>query len=379
MSVVKILLLISILIAFLLFIAQNSAYVEVHLFYATYQIPMFVLLLFSFAFGFLLPSIYFIFREVMIKKRLHGLEEGLKEFSRGYLHRAERLLLSAGRSAHSARTLIAEIIHKQGRTEELKNFNSVALATVGEIMLRGGDLQEAEGKFNQALLQDAENLRALKGLRDLYALLDDWDRALEQQEKVIQLCERWEKEKQKGIKAEIMAMLYIKNGEQKLIEKAFDMNPSPFIYSVYIKHLLSQDKLKDAKKFWEKVLSVGYQEEVLWNLLEDEKGLTKLLDAIEAKAEAIDPNVLFMVYLRLNMLSKAKNLEEKLTAPFKALLYSSQSHREQDRYCMESLKELLTPFVCSCGKTYNAYKPLCETCMRWGNIKFRRESYAGGR
>ncbi|MEJ7619991.1 MAG: lipopolysaccharide assembly protein LapA domain-containing protein [Aquificaceae bacterium] len=377
MSVIKLLLLIAFLTAFLLFIAQNSGYVEVRFFYITYNIPLFLLLLFSFALGFLLPSIYLLLRETMLKRRIHGLEEGLRELSRGYLGRAERLLLSVGRFVEPARSLVAEVVHRQGRLEELKNFNSTASAIVGEIMLKEGNLQEAEGKFNQALSQDGENLRAIKGLRDLYALSESWERALEYQEKVLQLCEKWERERQKGIKAEIMAMVYLKKGEERLIEKAFDLNPSPFVYSVYIKHLLSQDRIKDARKVWEKAVSVGYQEEVLWNLLEDEKALTKLLDAIEARAESTDPDVLCMVYLRLNLLSKAKVLEEKLTTPFKALLYSSQSHREQDKYCLLGIKELLKPFVCSCGKAYNTYKPLCIKCIRWGEIKLRREIDAG--
>ena len=378
MSVIKFLVFIVFLTAFLLFIAQNAGYVEIHFFHMTYNVPLFVLLLFTFAFGFLLPSFYLLIRITILKRQLHGIEEGLRELSRGYLNKAERLLLSVGRVVEPVRSLVAKAIHEQGRLEDLKNFNSTTSAIVGEIMLKEGNLQEAEKKFNQTLLQDKENLRAIKGLRDLYAISESWEKALEYQEKVLQLCEKWEREKQKTIKAEIMAMVYLKKGEERLIEKAFDLNPSPFVYSVYIKHLLSQDRIKDARKVWEKAVSMGYQEEVLWNLLEDEKALTKLLDDIDAKAESIDPNILCMVYLHLNLISKAKDLEERLTNPLKALLYSSQSHKEQDKYCLLGIRELLKPFVCSCGKAYNTYKPLCVKCIRWGEIKFRREINAGG-
>lgn len=375
MSVLKLLTLLTLLIAFLLFIAQNAAYVEVRFFHITYNIPMFVLLLFSFALGFILPSLYFLFREAVIKKKLHGLEEGLRELSRGYYSRAERLLLSVGKSLEVVKSLVAELMHRQGRLEELRSFNGAASTVVGEALLREGKPQEAGERFLQALSADGENLRSLKGLRDVYALLDNWEQALEYQERVVHLCEKWERDRQKGIKAEIMAMLYIKKGEEKLIEKALDLNPSPFVYSVYLRHLLSQDRLKDAKKSWEKVFSLGHQEEVLWNLLEDEKGLTKLLPAIEARSESIDPNVLSMVYLRLNLFSKVKDMEDRLTLPVKALLYSLQSHREQDSYCVQSMKELLKPFVCSCGKPYYTYMPLCTGCMRWGEVRLMRSLY----
>ncbi len=273
MSLIKLLIFIVLLTAFLLFIAQNAAYVEVRFFHVIYNIPLFVLLLFSFALGFLFPSLYLLFKEAILKRRISALKEGLRELSRGYPNRAERLLLSAGKFFEPVRSLLAELIYTQGRLEEFKNFNGVASATVGEILLREKRVQEAKEKFDQALLQDGENLKAIKGLRDAYALLEDWEKALEYQERVIQICEKWEKEKQKSIKAEIMAMVYLKKGEEDLIEKAFDLNPSPFVYSAYIKHLLSQDKLKDAKKVWEKAISLGYQEEVLWNLLEDENCL----------------------------------------------------------------------------------------------------------
>lgn len=377
MSAIKLLILVVLLITFLLFIAQNSGFVEVKFFYTTYQIPMFVLLLFSFALGFLFPSLYFLLREAVIKRRLNGIEEGLKELSRGYLSRGERILSSIGRSFDSVRFLLVEILQKQGRLDELKDFDSIASATVGDAFLKEGRVQEAKEKYNQAISADPENLRALKGLRDVYAIEDDWEHALEYQEKVLKLCEKWERETQKRIKAEIMATLYLKKGDEKLIEKAIDLNPSPYVHSVYIRHLLSQNRLKDARKNWEKVFSLGYQEEVLFNLLEDEEGLTKLLDAIEAKAESIKPDLLSLVYIKLNLFSKAKSLEDKLTMPFKALLYSSQSHREQDKYCLQSIKELLKPFVCSCGKAYNAYIPLCTGCLRWGEIKFRRDLDAG--
>ncbi len=377
MSVLKLLILTALLIVFILFIAQNAAYVEVHFFHMVYNIPMFVLLLLSFALGFFLPSIYFLLKEAMLKRRFHSLEDGLRELYRGYMARSERLLLSAGKFIEAARWLAAEVLYQQGKLEDIQNLNHTASAKVGEIMIKEGKIKEAEERFSQALADDKENLRALKGLRDVYALMEDWERALEQQDIVLQLCERWEKDRQKVLKAEIMAMVYLRRGEEKLIEKAFDLANSPFVCSIYIRHLLSQDRLKEAKKVWEKCFSLGYQEDVLWHLMEDEEGLTKLLDVIETKAESIDPNTLSMVYIRLNLFSKAKALEDRLIAPFRALLYSSQSHREQDKYCLESLKNMLKPFVCSCGKEYNTYRPLCIQCIRWGEVKLRREIDAG--
>ena len=50
MNLIKILLALSLVVLFLLFIAQNAGYVEVSFFYTAYKVPLFVLLLFSFTF-----------------------------------------------------------------------------------------------------------------------------------------------------------------------------------------------------------------------------------------------------------------------------------------------------------------------------------------
>ena len=158
-----------------------------------------------------------------------------------------------------------------------------------------------------------------------------------------------------------------------------DLYTTPFVYAIYIKYLLSRDKTKDARKHWDKVLSLNYQEDVLWNLSEDQSTLTKLLDIVESKKDMISPDILAMVYIKLNLLSKAKELEESLSDQMKALLYSTLSHKDQDKYCLTSIKHLLKPFVCSCGKAYNSYYPLCSGCLTWGEIRIRRAFLAGGR
>ena len=376
MNLIKILLALSLVVLFLLFIAQNAGYVEVSFFYTAYKVPLFVLLLFSFTFGFFIPSFYFIFKEVGLKRRLNSIDQGLKELSRGYINKAERILGGPAKSLQGIKSILAKLFIEQGRVEEAKALDPIL---AGQALLKEEKLQEAEEEFKRALSQDEENIKAIKGLRDVYSLQDRWQEALEYQDKVLDLCERWEKEKQKRIKAEILAALYQKEKEEKFIEKAMDLYTTPFVYAVYIKHLLSKDKTKDARKHWDKVLSLNYQEDVLWNLLEDQATLTKLLDTVESKKDMISPDVLAMVYIRLNLLSKAKELEEGLSDPIKALLYSTLSHKDQDKYCLASIKELLKPFVCSCGKAYNIYHPLCSGCLTWGEIKIRRVFHAGGR
>ncbi|MFN7064875.1 MAG: tetratricopeptide repeat protein [Aquificaceae bacterium] len=371
MSFLKLLLVLVILVVFFLFIAQNSGYVEVSFLYQVYRMPLFVLLLLSFFIGFILPSLYFLLRETILKRKLSLIEKGLGEFSRGYIGKAGAILDGLVKSFNGIGIIVIEALRRQERSEDIRAYNSILPAVVGEILLRQGK-DEAEGEFEKALFQDEENLRALKGLRDFYALRGNWQKALEYQEKVLQLCERWEKDYQKRIKAEIMAKVYLEKGEEKLIEKAMDLSPTPFVYTVYLKYLLSQDRLRDAGKYWEKAISLKYHEEILWNLLEDQAALTKLFELIQNKADYIHPDTLSMVYIRLNLFSKIKEMEERLSDTIKALMYSASSHRREDKYCLQSLWELLKPFECSCGKVYNKYEPVCFGCFVWGEIRLRR-------
>lgn len=371
MSLIKLLLTFLVLILFLLFIAQNSGYVDINFLYQAYRVPLFVVLLLSFALGFILPFLYFIFKEAILKRRLDLIDKGLMEFSRGYIEKSRQLLSGPAKQILGLNHLLVEILRKQGRWEEIKSYSSTVPAALGEVLIKEKK-EEAEEEFKKALSQDEENLRALKGLRDLYALKGDWKRAFEYQEKVLQLCERWERELQKRIKAEIMAKIFLEDGDEKIIEKAMDISPTPFLYSVYIKYLLSQDKIKEVRKYWEKVLSLNYHEEVLWNLLEGEAQLTRLLEFIQEKKNQISPDTLAMVYIKLNLFSKIRDIEESLSNITKALFYSASSHRKEDKYCFQSLWNLIKPFECSCGKDYNTYNPICHVCLAWGEIKMRR-------
>ncbi|MCS7263050.1 MAG: LapA family protein [Aquificaceae bacterium] len=367
MNLLKLLLIVSLLLAFLLFIAQNASYVEISLFYAIYSVPLFVLLLTSFGLGFVLASLYFLLREVALVRRLKLLEGGLREWSRGYPSRAERLL-SPLRQEKGVRTLLAELLQEQGRGEE-------AIQLEPSVAKEKTDYEQAVEGLSRELSQDRENLRALKVMRNLHAVRGEWETALEYQSRILELSERWEKEAQRRIKAEIMAQVYLQRGSEKHIERAVELSATPFVYGLYLKHLLSQEKTKEAKKHWEKICSLNYQEEVLWHLMEEQETLSRLLDLVESRRDSLSADTVAMVYIRLNLLTRAKELEDELSPVVKALLHSAQSHREQDRLCEVAIRSLLRPFICSCGRNYINYRPLCEGCWKWGQVSVRRSAY----
>lgn len=377
MSVIKVLLSLLLLVSFLLFIAQNSGYVDVSLFYATYRVPIFLLLLMPFALGLLPSSLYLLMKEASFKRRLRNIDTALRELFRGYPFRAERAAGYSGASYEGLNALRVHALRQYDHTQSVMVSDPTSLSVLGMTALLWGKLDEAEQYLRESFEKDRENLRTIKSLRDIHALREEWQQALEFQEMVIQLCEKWERDRQKRTKAEIMAKVYLETGEERTIEKAVDTHASPFVYAIYLRHLLSTDNAREAKKTWEKILSQNLQEDVLWILLEDQSTLTKLLNLVENSTKSLSPDTLAMLYIKLNLLSKVKGIEGELSTITKAIHLSSTSHREQDAYCLKSLLELLKPFVCSCGRSYRSYTPICHGCLKWGEVRFGRLQDAG--
>ncbi len=364
------------IVLFLVFIAQNASYVDVNFFY-TWKVPLFVLLLLSFGLGFVVPYLYFLAKEIPLKNRLSKLENALRELGRGYLGRSERLLSTLANSFKEVGVVYAFVLDLLGRHEELKRLEGPACAFAGQMLLKRGFVQEAREKFQEALKEDKNNLTALKGLRDISFLEGRIEEALELQEKVLELVEKGEKDAQKAIKAELLAYLYLTKGEDKLAQEAYDSYLTPYVLYAYIVSLLRSGKTKEAKKQLEKAFSLGFQEDIFWYMLEDQKSLAELYDYIEGKRNLISPDTLAMIYLKLNLLKRIEDIKEEISPAVKAIVHSATSHKEEDRLFGKVVEDLICPFACSCGKPYKNYKLLCDNCYTWTNVK-RRGSYACG-
>jgi tetratricopeptide (TPR) repeat protein len=195
--------------------------------------------------------------------------------------------------------------------------------------------------------------------------------AVELQEKVLKNCEKWDRENQKKIMAELLASLYITSKDGDHVEKAFDVYRTPLTYSARILAYANSGKEKDAIKLFEKSFEDGFQDQILMILVGKEALLTKLMDAIESRKNQINTIVLTLVYLRLGLFSKVKPLLEGLPDYYRTLAISSFSHREEDRMCAKILEESLKLWECVCGTRYKEYTPMCANCLRWNKIELK--------
>jgi len=361
---IKLILLIFLIVLFLVFVVQNTLIVEISFFNYKGYVPLFVLVLFSVFLGFLFAFLYFMPREWSLRRVVENLKEGVERLNRG-------LFLKAEQSFQGNPLMEAFACYSAYEREDINKLLSLSSPICALMLLKLHHIEESQKRFERIIEQEPENLLALKGLRDINFLKGNLKDAVELQERVLKNSEKWEREHQKKIMAELMASLYITSKDEDHAEKAFDIYRTPLTYSARILAYANSGKEKDAIKLFEKSFEDGFHNQVLMILLRKEALLTKLMDIIERRRDQINTIVLALAYLRLGLFSKVKPLLEGLPDYYRTLAISSFSHREEDRMCARILEESLKPWECVCGTRYKEYTPMCANCLRWNKIELK--------
>jgi tetratricopeptide (TPR) repeat protein len=338
--------------------------VEVSFFNYKGYAPLFVLVLFSIFLGFLFAFFYFMPREWSLRRIVGDLKEGVERLNRG-------LFLKAEQSFQGNPLTEAFACFGAYEREDINKLLSLSSPICAFMLLKLHRIEEAQEKFKRIIEQEPENLLALKGLRDINFLKGNLKDAVELQEKVLKNCERWDRENQKKIMAELLASLYITSKDEGHAEKAFDVYRTPLTYSARILAFADSGKERDAIKLFERSFEDGFHNQILMILREKEALLTKLMDIIERRRDQINTIVLALVYLRLGLFSKVKTLLESLPDYYRTLAISSLSHREEDRMCARVLEEALKPWECVCGTRHKEYTSMCANCIKWNKIELK--------
>ncbi len=380
MRLIKVILLVALILFFSLFVTQNYSMISLQLLSFTFTLPAFLLVLISLFIGFIIPSFYFSVKLISKTKKLNQISKALRYFYKGYpsvaLHVSEQLAKiwePAGViyiESNFATKNYSTSLNKLERSEGLVE------GYLGSQLLKIGHIQLAKEYLISAINKDENNLTALKAYRDLCYIESNMDECIKYQEKILNKCERWEKEEQKSILAELLC-IYAEsmsdlNEKEQLLEKAYDTYKTPFTYYHYLAYLLEIDNLKNARKVIDKVFKEGIQDEVLLMASNKEILLTKLLDTIEQYRDVINLEVLARIYIKLNMISKLQQIESNLKEPLQTIVKMHINHSKEAKTCKDTLLELYKPWECVCGINYNLYMPLCKNCYRWREIKLRR-------
>jgi uncharacterized integral membrane protein len=361
---IKLIFLILLIALFLVFVVQNTLIVEISFFNYKGYVPLFVLVLLSIFLGFLFAFFYFMPREWSLRRIAGDLKEGVERLNRGFFLKAEQSFQG---------NPLTETFACFGayEREDINKLLSLSSPICALMLLKLHSIEESQKRFERIIEQEPKNLLALKGLRDINFLKGNLKDAVELQEKVLKNCEKWDRENQKKILAELLASLYITSKDEGHAEKAFDFYRTPLTYSARILAYADSGKERDAIKLFEKSFEDGFHNQILMILLRKEALLTKLMDVIERRRDQINTIVLALVYLRLGLFSKVKPLLESLPDYYRTLTVSSSSHREEDRRCAKILEESLKAWECVCGTRYKEYTPMCANCLRWNKIELK--------
>jgi uncharacterized integral membrane protein/tetratricopeptide (TPR) repeat protein len=361
---IKLIFLILLIALFLVFVFQNALIVEISFFNYKGYAPLFVLVLLSIFLGFLFAFFYFMPREWSLRSVVGDLKEGVERLNRGFFLKAEQSFQGNPLTETFA-------CYSAYEREDINKLLSLSSPICAFMLLKLHRIEESQEKFERIIEQEPENLLALKGLRDINFLKGNLKDAVELQERVLKNCEKWEREHQKKIMAELLASLYITSKDEGHAEKAFDVYRTPLTYSARILAFADSGKERDAIKLFERSFEDGFHDQILVILLRKEALLTKLMDIIERRREQINTVVLALVYLRLGLFSKVKPLLESLPDYYRTLAISSLSHREEDRMCARVLEEALKAWECVCGTRHKEYTPMCANCIKWNKIELK--------
>ncbi len=364
MRFIKLIFSILLIVLFLVFVFQNALIVEISFFNYKGYAPLFVLVLLSIFLGFLFAFLYFMPREWSLRRIAGDLKEGVERLNRG-------LFLKAEQSFQGNPFTETFACFGAYEREDINKLLSLSSPICALMLLKLHHIEESQKRFERIIEQEPENLLALKGLRDINFLKGNLKDAVELQERVLKNCEKWERENQKKILAELLASLYITSKDEDHAEKAFDVYRTPLTYSARILAYADSGKERDAIKLFERSFEDGFHNQILMILLRKEALLTKLMDIIERRRDQINTIVLALVYLRLGLFSKVKPLLEGLPDYYRTLAISSFSHREEDRMCAKILEESLKAWECVCGTRYKEYIPMCANCLRWNKIELK--------
>lgn len=356
MGFLKVLVGLLILVFAVAFTYYNLQPGEVKFYDYSVKLPMFLLVFISVGLGFSAPVIYYQLREKALKRREEKVYQLLNLFWRDYLGKAFNLLRKF--------LIIEEFLPFYIRTKkefsesldvQLDLYNKgIAETALAELTFRK-DLEEAMILLENALGKNHKNQRARKLLRSIYMVYGDYEKAENLQREVLKEIEKERKVKEERVLASILAEKYMVTKDELILKELWNLPISKTSAA-----LLSS--MVGGGEVFEAAYNLGILPEVI-KIMEERNLLTpELLNLIENYKHTIPDDVLYYVYLKLNMNEKLKDINPSL-GELKVV-------KDND----SKLLELVRIWECDeCGKEYVRYNSVCRNCLGVNTLKIKRE------
>ncbi|NPB08273.1 MAG: preprotein translocase subunit TatC [Aquificae bacterium] len=333
---------------------------EVKFYNYSVKLPMFILVFLSVGIGFTLPVIYYQIREKALKRREEKILELLNLFWREYFGRAFGIL----RRFLTVEEFVPLYVRIKKELEgtpdlQLDLYNKgIAETSLAEIKFRKS-LEDAKILLENALGKNQKNQRARKMLRSVYMGFGEWDKAEDLQREVLKEIEKERKPNEERVLASIIAEKYLATRDEALLKELWKLPLSKTSAAVLA-----------SKEGGEEIIDVAHTLGILNEVVKimEEKNLLnpKLINLIEKYREELKDEVLYYIYLKLNMHEKLSDL--------RITLRELNLVKDKGR----KLLELVRIWECDeCGKEYTNYSSVCTNCLGVNTLKIKSEGAEG--
>ncbi len=382
MNFIKFLILLSLGVFIAIFSYQNMTEVQVNVYQYSYKLPLFVVIFGCFIAGFLIPTVYYYFKNMQMSHDINFFHKVLTLYSKGSLKNLANLLKKHIKAKHFLSVLFSEVYKNSGRIDEgikiletvRQNQSSTFIEyALGQLYFKKGLIDEALTCLRQSVSFDFKNLRAHRLLRDVSFLKGNLPEAITAQRNILKIVEKEEAKKEGDIMGSLLAYASLKEEDikekEKLLKESVRYSKNPLNITASILLNLEKGKENTAQQLFEESFHNGMQNGVIALLLNYEEKLPYFLNIIREKEGRINLEVLARAYIALNMYEPLKEKADTLPEYIRVMVEAGESHVEKDKRCFNVLKEAYPMWECKCcGTKFREYTPMCTNCMRWNCI-----------
>ncbi len=378
----KFIILLSLGVVIAIFSYQNMTPVEVNVYKYTYSIPVFILIFGCFIVGFIIPAVYYYFKNMHLSYDLNNMQKIFGLYGRGYLINLLNILRKNLRNKPIISIFASNVYIKANKIDEgirffesFKQHNASAFSelALAQLYFKKGMYEEALMCLRQSISYDFKNLRAHRLLRNISFVKGNLPEAIASQRNILKIVEKEFSQMEGKIMGNLLAYASLKEKNikerEKLVRESLRYVKNPLSMTANILLNIEKGKEANAEQILEESFNNNMQDHVLALLLNYKDKLPYFLNIIKEKEGKINLEILTRVYIALNVFEPLKERIDVLPDHLKAMVETGESHIERDKLCFKALSGIYKLWECQCcGSLYEEYKPLCERCFEWNCI-----------
>lgn len=352
MGIIKTLFFLLFLIFAITFTYYNLQYAEVRFYTYSFKVPVFAIVFASLGVGLIFPVIYYSFRESAYRKKEEQIYTFLNLFWRNYIGKA----LPIFKKYLSREEFVPFYIKmKKDLGEPLDLQLDLYRKGIVETILAEEKIRESLDSvrilLENALGKNNKNLRAKRLLRSIYLLRRDLKKAEDLQRDILSEIEEERRVEEQRALATIIAEAYLKEKDSIYLKELWKLPTSKLSAAVLA-------SVEGAESIFEVANNLGILSEVI-KIMEERNLLTPgLLNLIRNYKKNIYDDVLYFVYLRLNMQEQINGLNVK----------NSDLKIVKDKG--KKFLSLVRIWECgTCGKEYRNFTSVCPNCLSVNSLR----------